>query len=309
MDKDEYIEKYGEEEGLKKYRQYARTLENFIYKYGEEDGTQRYENWKRNIKIGLANIPLEKKKEQTKRRSESKKGKTYKNLKRDINFYIEKYGEELGTQKYYAIIEKLKIAGKNISNISQKMKYRNSIQFYIDKYGEEEGIQRYENWCKSQDHGSLNFFIKKYGEEEGTRKYYEVNSRKYMRSYYSKISKECFDEICIFINDKEKALYADNEFCLSYIKDNIKHCFAYDFVYKRKIIEFQGDVWHCNPKIYKANDKNPRNILAENVWKYDAIKKEYAKQKGYEIMYIWESEWKTNKINILNNVLIFLNIK
>ena len=46
MTKDEYIKKYGEEEGLRLYRHYARTLENFIFIYGEEDGIKRYNNWK-----------------------------------------------------------------------------------------------------------------------------------------------------------------------------------------------------------------------------------------------------------------------
>lgn len=309
MNKKEYIEKYGEEIGLKKYRQYARTLENFIEKHGKEEGKLKYETWKMNIKLSLAKRSYEEKRISIQKGLNSKKGKKYKNLRRDLTFFIEKYGEKEGTKKYYSMVEKNKIFGRNIPNIAEKMKYRNSKQFYIDKYGQEEGELKYKEWCKSQDHGSLAFFIKKYGQEEGTKKYYEVNSHKYMRAYYSKISNECFKEICIFINDKENVLYGDNEFRLYYTKDSIKHCFSYDFVYKNKILEFQGDNWHCNPRFYKKDDKNPKNIFAKNVWEYDNIKKEYAIKNGYDIMYIWESDWKNDKIKILNDILIFLNIK
>ena len=306
MTKDEYIKKYGEEEGLRLYRHYARTLENFIFIYGEEDGIKRYNNWKNNVKNSNAKHTVEQKREIIKKALLSKKSKKYKNLRRDLSFYIQKYGEEEGKLKYNTIVERNREFGKNIPNISAKMKYRNSKQYYIDTYGKDWEI-KYKQWCKSQDHGSLNFFIKKYGEEEGKLKYYLTNSKKYMRAYYSKISKECFDEISIFIQNKQDIFYGDNEFKLYYTKDNIKKCYSYDFKYNKKLIEFQGDAWHCNPKFYIESQTNPRGLLAKDIWFYDNIKKEYAIKNGYEIMYIWESEWKKNKLEIISKVLQFLN--
>lgn len=150
-------------------------------------------------------------------------------------------------------------------------------------------------------------YIQKYGEEEGKLKYYLTNSKKYMRSYYSKISKECFDEISIFIQNKQDIFYGDNEFKLYYTKDNIKKCYSYDFKYNKKLIEFQGDAWHCNPKFYIESQTNPRGLLAKDIWFYDSIKKEYAIKNGYEIMYIWKSEWKKNKLETISKVLQFLN--
>lgn len=306
MTKDEYIKKYGEEEGLRLYRHYARTLENFIFIYGKEEGIKRYNNWKNNVKNSNAKHTAEQKREIIKKALLSKKGKKYKNLKRDLSFYIQKYGEEEGKLKYNAIVEHNREFGKNIPNISAKMKYRNSKQYYIDTYGKD-WETKYKQWCKSQDHGSLNFFIKKYGEEEGKLKYYLINSKKHMRSYYLKISKECFDEISIFIQNKQDIFYGDNEFKLYYTKDNIKKCYSYDFKYNKKLIEFQGDAWHCNPKFYIESQTNPRGLLAKDIWFYDNIKKEYAIKNGYEIMYIWESEWKKNKLETISKVLQFLN--
>jgi len=67
------------------------------------------------------------------------------------------------------------------------------------------------------------------------------------------------------------------------------------------IIEVNGDYWHANPKVYKAND-----IInycfgkkkAKEIWEKDKKKKEFAKIKGYKVIYIWEKslhKLKTNK--------------
>ena len=127
MTKDEYIKKYGEEEGLRLYRHYARTLENFIFIYGEEDGIKRYNNWKNNVKNSNAKHTVEQKREIIKKALLSKKGKKYKNLRRDLSFYIQKYGEEEGKLKYNTIVEHNREFGKNIPNISAKMKYRSPL--------------------------------------------------------------------------------------------------------------------------------------------------------------------------------------
>ena len=78
MTKDEYIKKYGEEEGLRLYRHYARTLENFIFIYGEEEGIKRYNNWKNNVKNSNAKHTAEQKREIIKKALLSKKVKNIK---------------------------------------------------------------------------------------------------------------------------------------------------------------------------------------------------------------------------------------
>lgn len=93
-------------------------------------------------------------------------------------------------------------------------------------------------------------------------------------------------------------------------KNNHKHYYFYDVRLKDSniLIEFQGDYWHANPKIYKKTDiiNYPCGpISAEDVWKKDKKKKEKAEKENYKLIYIWESELFLNDFNkILFNRLI-----
>jgi len=74
---------------------------------------------------------------------------------------------------------------------------------------------------------------------------------------------------------------------------------SYDFrMYgfdRNLIIEYNGDFWHANPIIYKAEDllSHPDGkIRAADIWARDEAKKKLAEKYGYTIVYIWESEIK-----------------
>lgn len=87
----------------------------------------------------------------------------------------------------------------------------------------------------------------------------------------------------------------------------------YDFLLKdyNIIIEVNGDYWHANPHIYTFNDNINYpwgKIKAKDVWNRDKKKKKIAENKGYKVIYIWESEMKKIKSNnklveIINNKL------
>ena len=58
-------------------------------------------------------------------------------------------------------------------------------------------------------------------------------------------------------------------------------------MFKNKIIEFQGDYWHCNPKLYKGNFYNKvKQKTASEIWKYDKEKAECAKKYNYNHRHI-----------------------
>jgi very-short-patch-repair endonuclease len=69
---------------------------------------------------------------------------------------------------------------------------------------------------------------------------------------------------------------------------------SYDFALPGKVlIEVQGDYWHANPQIYKADDVfkgNDRGQTAQMIWDHDAEKKRHAESKGFSVIYIWESD-------------------
>ena len=159
-----------------------------------------------------------------------------------------------------------------------------TLEKCIAKYGEEKGLfifnERQQKWIKSlQDN-----FIK-YGES---------------RSPKSKIELQFITELCEKLNievpNKQK-----------YINDP-DGCYAYDFTYNHKIIEFNGDYWHCNPQIYNKDFiHRTMKISAYEIWKKDEMKINVAKKHDYDVLVVWESEYLVNKDYVLEKCIKFLN--
>ena len=61
------------------------------------------------------------------------------------------------------------------------------------------------------------------------------------------------------------------------------------------IIEFYGDYWHCNPKIYKE-DYIRRNKVAKNIWEYDKKRLDYIGDLNYNVEVIWESDFNEKEV-------------
>ena len=102
------------------------------------------------------------------------------------------------------------------------------------------------------------------------------------------------------------------KFIKKYIPDVIEELqvdnYSFDLAYKNKLIEFNGDFWHCNPNIYNEDYINrTTKRLARDVWKSDEAKANTAIQKGYQVLVIWESEYKQDPINTINKCINFLN--
>lgn len=97
----------------------------------------------------------------------------------------------------------------------------------------------------------------------------------------------------------------EKEFYL-YIKENINNDiqanvpidrYVVDILYKNYIIEFYGDFWHANPKFYEEADLIKSfniNKTAKELWEYDKKRIEYLKSVGYNVLVIWEEDWKKN---------------
>lgn len=272
------IEKYGLKDGIdliieENTKRCSNTKDKFIKLYGEEDGILRWEKFKK-PRI-------------------SKKRKSKPSLP-TLEKYIEKYGEETGIVLWN--------------------KYKDSLSFTkencIEKYGKEEGGKKYSAWKKSQDHSSKEFMIKKYGIENGLKKYKEVGCKRAFHSdaYHSKISQELFETIKNVVNNSntEEFKYASNGGELR-LYDKIENkAYYYDFAYKNKIIEYNGDFWHANPEMYSQDDSFKNGLLASEIWEKDAKKTTFAKMAGYDILVIWHSEYKKDKVNTLEKCLNFL---
>lgn len=101
-----------------------------------------------NISIEDAKILLKEKNKSPFYKENHKSDDLYKKSQsRSIEYYIGKYGIELGNEKYNKHVAKIAIS--------------NSEKGYIDKYGEELGRKMFNDISYRKDSMSLNFFIKK----------------------------------------------------------------------------------------------------------------------------------------------------
>jgi len=61
---------------------------------------------------------------------------------------------------------------------------------------------------------------------------------------------------------------------------------------KRKIIEYNGDYWHCNPNKYMPDYFNKKiKKYAKDIWENDSYRRKSLESLGYSILCIWESDF------------------
>ncbi len=171
----------------------------------------------------------------------------------------------------------------------------NSQKFFskdmcIQKYGEIEGIEVWKNRQKAWQQ-TLN----SKSQEEKSR----INRLKLSKGIT--VSK---NETIIFEEIKKIDPTAIHQLTLSYSE---KKQYIYDIAVGKKIIEYNGDFWHANPKIYSSDFINPRtNIKAIDKWALDENKIKFAIQQGYEVLIVWEKDFKNNKKDVIDQCIQFL---
>jgi G:T-mismatch repair DNA endonuclease (very short patch repair protein) len=83
--------------------------------------------------------------------------------------------------------------------------------------------------------------------------------------------------------------------------------YVYDFNVGNKVVEFHGDYWHCNPSKYDSTFFNKSTgLTAQEKWDKDAIKINEAERLGYEVMIIWEQDYKNDKDDTVSKIKEFL---
>ena len=161
--------------------------------------------------------------------------------------------------------------------------------------------------------------IEKWGKENGQEiftnrqiKWQEtLRKNKKLKGGYSYISQELFDILNNFFSNKTFN-YAKNKGEIKIRRSDKKGIWLLDFtdVDKKKVIEYNGDLYHANPKLYEKNDTpHPfrKNLKAVDIWNKDTQKYEDIKNYGYNILIIWDSEYKKNKDEIVQKCINFLN--
>ncbi len=245
-----------------------------------------------------------------------KKWKEYRDKHSKIaskQYFIDKYGKEEGLKIYHdsrAITKKgmIKKYGKELGlekwkEYCDKQKITKSFDYMINKFGYDKAIQINKSKALTLDN-----FIRKYGEELGNKKYIEFTKRHI--NFYSNISQKLFNELDKYLSEKYTTYYAtknyeypikllDKYVCLDYYIKELNIC-----------IEFNGSIFHGEPRLYKDNDKcNPFiNLTAKEIRdndqkRYNLLKELY----NINTYIIWELDYNKN-FNIQDYIIKVLKI-
>lgn len=191
--------------------------------------------------------------------------------------YQEKYGENW--EEHY-------------NNFLDNMKKTNTVEWFVNKFGQEEGIKKYNERCSNLKMNS----------------YFVTHPEELNNNAFSKISQELF--WCLYLQIKslyDKIYFAE----LNHEHSCKTGAYRFDFVIldNKKIIEFNGDKFHPKYNLTENELKNwttPHGVLGTLITERDKMKKEKAEINGYEILYIWEGEYKNNKEKEINKCLEFI---
>lgn len=226
---------------------------------------------------------------------------------RNIAFYEKRY-PELSHEEHQKMLNNF--FEKNRNAVKNAIKPTN-IEYYLNLGMSYEEAKK--SLSERQSTFTLEKCIKKYGEELGIEKFYK-RQQKWVkklqqnfkengdgRSIQSIFGKTIIKDLCkqlnIDIPKKEKYFY-DKEY---------KRAYAYDFSYNNKIIEFNGDYWHCNPRIYdKEYFNKTKQMYAKDIWEYDKRKLEVANEYSNDVLTIWEYDYNDDYNATIKKCIDFL---
>jgi hypothetical protein len=200
-------------------------------------------------------------------------------------------------------------------------KYPTKVEYYTTKGISEDDAKL--EISKIQNRFSLDICIDKYGKEEGKIvftnrqiKWHDTLTKNgNIKGGYSKISQVLFYDIIKSYDNtnriKQVYFWTKNK---EYILKNDVSIFLYDFVdlNSKKIIEYNGDQYHANPSKYSCSDMphpyhKTNKYRADKIWKRDGIKIELAKSNGFDVLVIWDSEYRKYPQQTLQKCIEFIN--
>jgi len=251
---------------------------------------------------------------------------------------IKKYGEENGLTRWNTYCQKQaesntfeyknKKFGWSKDQFNDYNKSRAvTLENMIEKYGETQGIEHWNDYCERQRYTKTKeYLISKYGEHIGVEKFLDINKRKSEPHDPKKLSEKLaitLDQAVDLICSRGIYKYTsklEEEF-VTFIEQRIgvldhistrspfgkwdhklSRYVVYDIKHKDCIIEFNGDYWHANPKIYSATDKI-RGKLASEIWHRDAEKLYIASNAGFRVLVVWESDYLKNREKIIEDTI------
>ena len=289
------ISKYGIEDGKTKWKDFLNkqkgkgSLKRYIEKYGQEMGLTKYREKNKKLSVSENALKLNGFSEEEilliKKKHSSKSKITEKLL-------IEKYGLELGSIKWQNRL------------VNAKKSSKRSLYYWIDQCNGDLEIAK--NKLKEYQSRNKDFYIKKYGEIDGLEKFYNQEKNRLRNIKSSKFQLEVENFICrlgieFYGSKKEYVVFLKNEDRLVLNKNFIiPDIFIKD---KSLIIECYGDFWHGNSILFNDNDIHP--IIKKSIHeikRLDSYRLNCFNKLGYKTMIIWENEWNQIKEDIKQKI-------
>ncbi len=234
------------------------------------------------------------------------------------------FNEEESVQKRSEIRKSIVIkSSETIRSNPEKYasKFPTKIEYYLSRgYSEEEGKKIIST---IQNRFSLDGCKEKYGDIDGQRVWKErqekwqesLSKNGNIKGGYSKISQDLFKDILYQypINEIDNIYFWTKN--KEYLIDDGKSIFLYDFtdIKRMKIIEYNGDQYHANPLVYSESEfphpYNKKNgFSSKDIWEKDLRKAKLAESKGFQVLTIWDSEYRKDPVKTLEKCIDFLQL-
>lgn len=251
------------------------TEKNLINKYGPEEGKKRWISYcdKQRKSNGLEY------KQKKHGWSEVQFDEFNKSRAITLEKCIERHGEEEGRIKW------------DIYRDAQR--YTNTLEYYIEKYGDK-GKEEWQKYNSEKGKSStIEWIMEKHCVDELGAE--EILSKRTPTRYTSNLELDFIDQLELDLGYKIKYTAKTRQFCMWNQIDHVPVFFDIVDDERRKIIEFHGDYWHCNPMKYSPKFVHPHcGMTSEEIWKRDHSKLQTALDRGFVVKIVWENDYKNN---------------
>lgn len=172
-----------------------------------------------------------------------------------------------------------------------RLRYENSM---LEKYGVKRPYQSevfMQKFCNTmQERYGVNFSGESPELLAKTREKLKFNGKSKIEDQFSKIIKEKYGSDRIKCTGRER-VYIDKKWVYPDI-----------IIDGTKIIEFFGDYWHGNPKLYKSDAIIAHDCQAKDIWEFDKQRLKLMESAGYKVLVIWEQDWIKTKDKVLTEL-------
>jgi len=182
----------------------------------------------------------------------------------------------------------------------------------IHRHGKKEGERIFNSYVEKQRFNgkNLDWFIQKHGEEIGRRVFLQMNLKKSIGSEnssytsISNVSQIFFEKLDIYLNKKFTTYFHEKNLEKKIIIDETCSIYYLDYYIDELniCIEFFGDFYHANPRIYKDSQKilifKGKKKLVSEIWEKDSQRIENLRTfRNIKTIIVWEGDYYKNKDN------------